>query len=221
MEGASRLLRTTWDQTWHLMERAVARGLSVEEPVASVNCGLDERSAERGKNYITIVSDRHRATVDYNAHERRQTSLNDYFERFTADQFGGIEAVAKHMWEPFVNSVRANLDGADEKIVFERFHIMGYLNRAADSVRTQRNRALVTQGGKTLSGSKYLWLYGAEKLPSKHEGRFAALRSTDLKTGRAWTIKESMRHFWKYVLRGWALRHWDKWSFWATHSLTD
>ena len=98
---------------------------------------------------------------------------------------------------------------------------MGYLNKAVDSVRKQENRALATQGGKTLSGSKYLWLYGAENLPSKHEGRFAALRSTDLKTGRAWTIKESMRNFWKCVQRGWALRHWDKWYFWATHSLIE
>ena len=41
VEGAGRLLRTTWDQTWHLMERAVARRLSVKEPVASVHCGHD------------------------------------------------------------------------------------------------------------------------------------------------------------------------------------
>ena len=75
---------------------------------------------------------------------------------------------------------------------------------------------LITSSG--LSGSKYLWLYGAENLPSKHEGRFAALRDTDLKTARAWAIKESLRHFWEYVQRGWALRHWNKWCFWATHS---
>jgi transposase len=30
--GAGRLLRTSWDEIWHLMERAVARGLAVKEP---------------------------------------------------------------------------------------------------------------------------------------------------------------------------------------------
>jgi transposase len=93
VEGAGRLLRTTWDQTWHLMERAVARGLSLKEPVASMHCGLDEKSAGRGQNYITIVSDLDRATVEYNADERRQISLDGYFERFTPEQLGGIEAV--------------------------------------------------------------------------------------------------------------------------------
>jgi hypothetical protein len=120
--------------------------------------------------------------------------------------------------ELFVNSARAHLDNADDKIVFDRYHVMGYLNKAVDTVRKQENRALVAQGDKTLSGSKYLWLYGAENVPAKHESRFAALRDTDLKTGRAWAIKESLRHFWEYVQRGWALRHWNKWYFWATHS---
>ncbi len=32
--GAGHLLRTSWDETWHVMERAVARGLRVKEPVA-------------------------------------------------------------------------------------------------------------------------------------------------------------------------------------------
>lgn len=39
----------------------------------------------------------------------------------------------------------------------------------------------------------------AENLPSKHEDRFANLYSADLKTGRAWAIKESTHHFSEYV----------------------
>ena len=57
----------------------------------------DVEGAGRGQNYITIVSDLDRATVEYNADGRRQTSLDGYFERFTADQFGDIGAVAMHM----------------------------------------------------------------------------------------------------------------------------
>lgn len=186
--------------------------------MAPVHLGVDEKSAGRGQNYVTIVSDLGRGTVEYIADERRQASLDGYFERFSAEQLGRVEAVAMDMWEPFPNSVRAHLDNADDKIVFDRFHVMGYLNKAVDAVRKQENPALVAQGDKTLSGSKYLWLYGAENVPAKHESRFAALRDGDLKTGRAWAIKESLRHFREYVQRGWALRHWNKWYFWATHS---
>ena len=48
--------------------------------------------------------------------------------------------------------------------------------------------------------------------------QFAALRQLHLKTGRAWAIKESLRDLWGYQRKGWALRHWKRWYFWATHS---
>jgi hypothetical protein len=87
-----------------------------------------------------------------------------------------------------------------------------------DTVRNQENRALGATGDKSLAGSKYLWLYSAENLPDRHADRFAALRSGDLKTARAWAIKESLRHFWSYKRRSWAAKHFKRWYFWATHS---
>ena len=95
---------------------------------------------------------------------------------------------------------------------------MGYLGTAMDTVRKREHRALAKVGDTTLAGSKYLWLYSIENLPERHMKRLAALRAADLKTGRAWAIKENLRHFWAYRRRGWGQRHWRKWYFWATHS---
>ena len=218
VSGAGRLLRTSWDETWHLMERAVARGQSVKEARVPAHIGVDEKSAGRGQDYITVVSDLDKGTVEHIADERRTTSLDSYFDQFSAEQLAGIDAVAMDMWEPYANSVRAHLDDADKKIVFDRFHLMGYLGKAVDTVRKQEHRALMVEGDKSLSGSKYLWLYSEENLPERHRGRFASLRHADLKTARAWAIKESLRHFWEYKRRGWGERHWKSWYFWATHS---
>ena len=95
---------------------------------------------------------------------------------------------------------------------------MKYLTGAVDTVRKQENRALVATGDKSLSRSKYLWLYSAETLPARHQDRFGVPRGSDLKTARAWAIKESLRHFWSYKRRGWGEKHWKRWYFWATHS---
>jgi transposase len=200
------------------MERAVARGLSVKEPGAPAHLGVDEKSAGRGQDYITIVSDLDKGTVCHIADERRQASLDGYFDTFTPEHLAGIEAVAMDMWEPYTNSVRAHVADAGDKIVFDRFHLMGYMGKAVDTVRKLENRALMAEGDKSLAGSKYLWLYSRENLPNRHRGRFASLRDTDLKTARAWAIKETLRHFWEYKRRGWAERHWKSWYFWATHS---
>jgi len=218
VQGAARLLRLSWDEAWHLMDRAVARGLAAKPLSAPAHVGVDEKSAGRGQDYITVVSDLDRGTVEHIADERRQASLDSYFTRFTVEQLAGIEAVAMDMWDPYINSVRAYLADPDKKIVFDRYHIMKYLTGAVDTVRKQENRTLAATGDKRLAGSKYLWLYSEENLPERHHDRFALLRGADLKTGRAWAIKESLRHFWTYRRRGWAAKHWKRWYFWATHS---
>jgi transposase len=89
---------------------------------------------------------------------------------------------------------------------------------AVDAVRAREHRVLAKAGNSLLSGSKYLWLYSAEHLPERFADRFALLRGADLKTSRAWAIKESLRHLWSYQRRGWAQKHWRRWYFWATHS---
>ncbi len=216
--GASRLLRTSWDETWHLMERAVVRGQAVRAVAVPALVGVDEKSAGRGQDYITVVSDLGRGTVEFLADERRQSSLDSYFDQFSAEQLAGIEAVGMDMWEPYATSVRAHLEDADHKIVFDKFHLMKHMVTAVDTVRKQENRALSGTGDKSLTGSKYLWLYSAENLPERHQSRFEVLRNGDLKTGRAWAIKENLRFLWDYRRRGWAEKHWKSWYFWATHS---
>jgi len=215
--AAAGLLRISWDEAWHLMDRAVGRGLAAKPLACPAHVGVDEKAAGRGQDYITVVSDLDAGTVEFIADERRQASLDAYFDRFTAEQLDQIQAVAMDMWEPFAASTRAHLADADDKIVFDRYHLMGYLTKAVDTVRKQENRALFAAGDKSLAGSKYLWLYSAENLPERHQDRFAALRTGDLRTARAWAIKESLRHFWSYKRRGWAAKHFKRWYFWATH----
>jgi transposase len=215
---AGRLLHTSWDETWGLMARAVHRGQRAKASLVPTHLGVDEKSAGRGQDYVTVVSDLDRGTVEYIADERKKASLDSYFDQFSPEQLAGIEAVGMDMWEPFALSVRAHLDDADQKIVFDKFHVMRYLGTAVDTVRKQENRALVAGGDKRLSGTKYMWMYSAENLPTRHQERFGVLRGSDLKTGRAWAIKESFRWFYDYQLRGWGEKHWKSWFFWATHS---
>lgn len=135
--GAGRLLRTSWDETWHLMERAVARGQAFKEVVVPALVGVDEKSAGRGQDYITVVSDLERGTVEFLADERRESSLDSYFENFGAEQLAGFEAVSMDMSEPYANSVRAHLEDADTKIVFDKFHITKHMVTAVDTMRKQ------------------------------------------------------------------------------------
>ena len=96
---------------------------------------MDEKAAGRGHDYITVVTDLEPApssTWPTSAEEPAWTAISS---SSAAEQLAGIEAVAMDMWEPYANSVRAHLEDADDKIVFDRFHIMKYMVGAVDTVR--------------------------------------------------------------------------------------
>jgi transposase len=218
VQGATRLLRISWDEAWHLMERAVERGQRRKQRRIITHLGVDEKAIAKGHTYFTVVCDINRGTVEYVAEDRKQTSLAEYYDGLTIRQRAGVQAVAMDMWEPFVASTKAYIPRAAEKIVFDRYHIMTHLGKAVDAVRKQEHRRLTAAGDPTLKGSKYLWLYAEENLPERHEEWFAALKGMRLQTGRAWALKESLRDLWNYQRRGWAERHWRHWYWWATHS---
>ncbi len=216
--GATRILRISWDEAWLLMERAVKRGRAAKQQEVVPRLGVDEKAIAKGHRYMTLVCNLDAGTVEHITDDRKASSLDAYFATLSSEQLHGIEAIAVDMWEPYRNSIREHVPEADDKLVFDRFHIMQHMTKAVDTVRKREHRSLRAEGDEHLTGSKYLWLYSEENLPEKHEYRFAELRGAHLKTGRAWAIKESLRDLWSYSVRGWAERHWRRWYFWATHS---
>ena len=218
VQGATRLLRVSWDEAWNIMERAVARGMRAKRRRVIAHLGVDEKAVARRHRYVTLVCDLDRSTVEYIADDRRQASLDAYYLSLSPRQLAGIEAVAMDMWEPFITSTVTHVPDGASKIVFDRFHVMEHMLDAVDEVRKREHGALKAEGDETLKGTKYLWLFSEENLPEPSRERFAGLRALHLKTGRAWAIKESLRDLWAYRRKGWAMRHWKRWYFWATHS---
>lgn len=218
VSGAVGILGISWDEGWGLMERAVKRGRERKAQTVVRRIGVDEKAAAKGHKYLTLVCDLEEGTVEYVAEDRKQQSLAAYYDGLTPQQREGIEAVAMDMWEPFVQATLAKVPGAAKKIVFDRFHVMGHVGKAVDTVRKQEHRQLMEVGDETLKGSKYLWLYGRQNVPRSRRLEFAALKRMGLKVGRAWAIKEMLRELWSYVYPESALKFWKRWYFWATHS---
>ena len=218
VSGAAKILEISWDEGWGIMERAVARGKAAKKPQIPALIGVDEKAVRKGHSYMTLVYDIAGASVEYIADDRRQTSLDPYFCSFTEEERQGVRAVVMDMWDPYINSVKEHLADAEKKIVFDRFHIIKHMGEAVDTVRKSEHRHLRAEGIETLTGSKYLWLYAERNLPEKHKREFGVLKALNLKTARAWAIKESLSVLWGYHRLGWALKFYTQWFFWATHS---
>lgn len=216
--GATRILRVSWDEAWRLMKRAVHRGLKAKQRRVCTHLGVDEKAIAKHHKYMTLVCDLKNGTVEHIALDRRWESLDGYFKQLSAKQLGAIEAIAADMWDPYIKAIRLNVPDWEEKLVFDRFHVMKQVGHAVDQVRRQEHRELSAAGDKRLTGSRYLWLYGQENLSDAKRLQFQELRDASLKTARAWAIKESLRELWLYRSRWWARRHWKRWYGWASRS---
>jgi transposase len=218
VKRAGEILRISWDQAWQLMERAVLRGRAAKGAALPSVLGVDEKAIAKGHRYMTLVCDLEAATVEYIGEERRETSLAAYFEAFPETSRQQIEAISLDMWPAYINACQASVPQAEAKMVFDRFHIMRHVLEAVDKVRKREHKSLLSQGDTTLTKSKYLWLYSEENVPQRSREQFEAIKSRELKTARAWALKESLRQLWAYHSAGWAKRFWQRWYFWATHS---
>jgi len=216
--GGSRLLHLSWHEAWNIMERAVTRGQQAKKRRLIRRLGVDEKAVAKRHQYVTLVCDLDRSTVEYIADDRKKTSLDGYYGSLSKKQLRGLRAVAMDMWEPFIASTLAHVPDGEAKIVFDRFHIMKHMTEAVDKVRKQEHRLLQEQGNDILKGTKYLWLFSEENLPEGWDEWLSGLQALHLKTGRAWALKEALRDLWGYQRKGWALRHWKRWYYWATHS---
>ena len=214
-------LALSWDEAAAIQARAVKRGLA-RRAVTPAQLGIDETAFARRHRYVTVVTDLERARVLYVADDRGRESLDGFWAQQSAPALAAIEAVAMDMWEPYIESTRAHLPAAEQKTVFDKFHIAHHANEAVDRVRRQENRALHAVGRDWLVGTKFDWLRHPARFTAGAWRQFLALvRRTKLKTGHAWVLKEMLMAVFEYVYPGAAQRHFDGWYAWAVRSRLD
>jgi transposase len=216
--GAAKILGISWDEAHHLMQPAVARGRSKKPRGLARRIGIDEKAIAKRHRYLTIVSDLDRGTVEFLAEGRTKESLLSYLGPYTVEEVAGIEAIAMDMWAPYFETASRWIPFAADKVVFDRYHVVQHMNQAVDQVRRAESKALAAEDDATLKATRYFWLYGKENVPESRAQQFASLQATNLKTARAWAIKELLRDLWERPSRKNAEVFHARWHAWAVRS---
>ena len=217
-QAVAERLGLSWDEVHAIMERAVKRGLARRKREMIGYWGVDEKSFRKGHKYLTLVNDLARGRVLYVAKDRKQSSLDGFWPTLTKKQLGWIAGVALDMWDPYEQSIRAHLPEAEEKMVFDKFHVAKHLSEAVDKVRRGEHQVLAKKGDERLKGTKYHWLKGRDKFDRSQWREFCRLRRGNLKTSRAWALKEQAMKLWDFRYVQAARKHFNWWYRWATHS---
>lgn len=125
---------------------------------------------------------------------RRQATLEEYWHSRPESELRALDAIVLDMWDPYIAATRESVPEGMSKIVFDRFHVMQHLNRAADDVRRAEQRELRKRGEDTrlkrLAGTRYLWLRGVKKR-SESDTSLSSQCVVPAKVARAWGIKEA------------------------------
>ena len=214
-QGVAELPGLSWDEIHGILERAVQRGLARRGTEPTALLGVDEKSFRKRHRYLTIVNGLKRSRVLFVAEGRRKASLDGFWETLSEEQLGGVEAVAMDMWDPYVASTREHLPESDKKIVYDKYHIAAHLSKGADQVRRAENKRLRAAGDKRLSGTKYAWLRHPANFSEEAWREFRALRESDLKTARAWALKETAMRLFDYRRESAARAFFGQWLGWA------
>ena len=86
-----------------------------------------------------------------------------------------------------------------------------HLGQAVDEVRRKENKALQAAGDDRLKGTRYDWLRNPASKDTDVRRAFDALRQGELKTARAWALKETVMDLYTYVYEGPARKHFHWW----------
>jgi transposase len=219
VQAVAKRMKLTWDQTAGIMERAVRRGLARRQTETVTHIGVDEISFQRRHQYVTVVNDLKGERVLFVADDRKRESLDQFWRSLSWAQRSEVVAVAMDMWEPYISSTWEHVPKAGEKIVFDKFHIATNLGEAVDLVRRTEHRQLRARGHHWLTGTKFDWLRHPNSFSLEGWRAFLKLtRERDLKTARAWAMKENFMTVFDYHYVGVADKHFMAWFRWARRS---
>ena len=219
ISAVARQFGLSWEAVAGVMARAVQRGLARRAPRLPAHLGIDETSFQRRHEYVTVVIDREPSgAVLHVADGRGEDAADEFFEGFTAEQLASVESVAMDMHGPYIASVEAHVPDAERKIAFDKFHVAQHLSRAVDQVRRAEHKMLSARGDDRLKRTQHLWRYHPDHLDAERWAAFEPLRTSSLKTARAWAIKELAMSLWDYRRRSWAEKAWRRWYAWAIRS---
>lgn len=215
----AKAFRTSWDTVFRAVEHAVEWGRAHQDLSGVEAIGVDEISLRRGNRFLTLVYqiDEGCRRLLWIGEHRREKTLQDFFRWFGEERSGALRFVCSDMWKPYLKVITEKAPAAVH--VLDRFHVMAHLSKAIDEVRASEARQLARDGYEPiLKHTRWCLLKRPENLTERQEAKLADLVRYNLKSVRAYLLKEDFQGFWDYVSPVWAERFLDRWTARAMRS---
>jgi transposase len=209
----ARSFGTCWDTVYRSVKTVVAFGLAHRSLDGIEAIGVDEIQYGKGHKYLTVVYqlDAGIRRLIYVGKERTTKTLLRFFFEFGASRTAALKFICSDMWRPYLKVIAKKAPQALN--ILDRFHIVSHLTKAVNQVRVDEVKRLKEEGydETILRHTKYCFLKNPENLTPKQETKLEDVLGYDLKSVRAYLLKESFQLFWKYSSPYWAEWYLEKW----------
>lgn len=206
------VFRTSWKKVFRSVEWVVTWGLAHRDLSGVTAIGVDEILWRRGHRYLTVVYqiDRHCRRLLWVGQDRTTQTLLSFFREFGEERAAQLRYVCSDMWKPYLNVIAEK--AASALHVLDRFHIVQHLNKAIDEVRASEARQMKADGFEPLlKHSRWCLLKRPENRTDTQKVKLADLLRYNLRTVRAFLLKEDFQQFWTYTSPYWAGQFMDAW----------
>ena len=223
----ARSFRTSWDTVYRSVKYVVEYGIAHRGLDQVTALGVDEIQYRKGQHYLTLLYqiDTHRRRLLWMGERRTKKSLNDGFTELEQEHqrkqeaagepkptsfLGQIAVICSDIWKPYLTVIGERLPATVH--ILDRFHIMQHFSKALDQVRAQEARRLKAEGKEpVLSKSRWCFLKRPENLSDTQDVKLSELLKMNLRTVRAYLLKEDFQCFWNYTYPAWAEKFLDRW----------
>jgi len=206
---------TCWQSVHRAVEWVVEYGLAHRNLDGVTAIGVDEKQWHKGHKYLTLVYqlDEGQRRLLWVGKERTRAAFRSFFREMEQCRQGfcaGIRFLCSDMWQPYLRVAAKCVPQAVR--ILDRFHVMQKFSKALDKVRASEAKRLRDAGEPpVLKRSRWCFLKRRGNLTRKQRFKLRDLLRLNLRTVRAYLLKEQFQQFWDYVHPTWAGKFLDTW----------
>jgi len=203
---------TSWGVVYRAVQWIVEYGLAHRSLDGVGAIGVDEVCVWSGHRYLTLVYqlDEGARRLLWVGMERTEATLLHFFDFFGELRSRALRFIASDMWGPYLTAIATRAGQAVH--VLDRYHVVAKLNKAIDEVRAKEARELARNGFEpVLKHTRFCFLKRPENLTANQDVKLRDVLHYDLRTVRAYLLKQAFELFWTYSSPHWAGWFLDRW----------
>jgi transposase len=208
----AQVFHTTWESVFRSVKMAVQWGLKHRDLSGIEALGVDEVQWRKGHKYLTLVYqiDSHGKRLLWVGRDRTAKTLLRFFRMLGREWSASLQFVCSDMWQPYLKVIAKKAGQAIH--ILDRYHIMAKMNQAIDEVRAEEAKRLKQKGEKpVLKHARWCLLKRPENLTERQTVKLSELLKCNLRSVRAYLLREDFQRFWEYRSPFWAKRFLKEW----------